>query len=658
MKKLKDISIGSRLTLGFSVIIGFMLIIGVTGFLSTSIIQKNLDEIFRIRLPGIAYLLEADRDLHQLLVAERSMIFSNTESGNFQKFLKEYRENMHQSDERWQKYKILADTEAEKAVIPQYDKAREQWAQVSEKVVQGRVEDTREGRRLSIDLTLGDAGEKFSGMRKYLDDLTEINLKNAEQASKSAFRTYRNMCIILLIVTAIALFAAGFFAQSISRSITAPLQKAVTVSKRLAEGDFSQTIEAEGKDETARLLTAMKEMVEKIGNVIKETDQLILSVQEGNLDRRGSADSFSGDWRNLLVRINDLIEAFIRPIHMTAGHIDRVAKGDIPEKITEDCKGDFDKIRNNLNRMSENLRRFAVNVQEAAERVATGSEELSATASQISQGTSQQAAGIQQISASAEQMTGQVNQNADNAKQTASIAKKSAEDARKGKESVQQTIQAMRSISEKTGIIEEIARETNMLALNAAIEAARAGAEGKGFAVVADEVRKLATSSKKAAKVISTLSASSLQLAEDTGLMLEGMVTGIQKTSELIEEISLSCAEQADGIAQISKAIQQLDQVIQLNAASTEEMASASEDFSSQAEKLRTEVSFFKLSGSALFPARQQRNQNISHTVKSGTLHKDKNEKKAAEPLSPEKQAFIELADKDGHGDSDAFERY
>ncbi|MEZ4527456.1 MAG: methyl-accepting chemotaxis protein [Desulfobacterales bacterium] len=658
MKKIRDISIGSRLTLGFSVIIGFMLIIGVTGFLSTNIIQKNLDEIFRIRLPGIAYLLEADRDLHQLLVAERSMIFCNTASDNFQKFLKDYKENSHQSDERWQKYKILADTEAEKAVIPQYDKAREQWAQVSEKVVEGRLEDTREGRRMSIDLTLGEAGEKFSDMRKYLDDLTEINLKNAEEASKSASRTYTNMCIILLTVTVIALFAAGFFAKNISHSITAPLQKAVTVSNRLAEGNFSQTIEPEGKDETARLLTAMKDMVEKIGNVIKETDQLILSVQEGHLDTRGSAEGFSGDWRRLLVQINDLIEAFIRPIHMTAHHIDRVAKGDIPETVTEDCKGDFDKIRNNLNTMSDNLRRFAVNVQEAAERVATGSEQLSSTASQISQGTSQQAAGIEQISASVEEMTGQVNQNADNAKETAAIAKKSAEEAQKGRESVQKTIQAMRSISEKTVVIEEIARETNMLALNAAIEAARAGTEGKGFAVVAEEVRKLATSSKKAANTISSLSASSLQLAEDTGQMLEGMVTGIQKTSELIEEISLSCSEQADGIAQISKAIQQLDQVIQLNAASTEEMASASEDFSSQAERLRTEVSFFRLSGSALFPAEQNRNKNSFRQMKSAQVHKDKNEKKAEPPAASEKQVFIELADKDEHGENDEFERY
>ncbi|MDM8538989.1 methyl-accepting chemotaxis protein, partial [Desulfobacterales bacterium HSG17] len=249
--------------------------------------------------------------------------------------------------------------------------------------------------------------------------------------------------------------------------------------------------------------------------------------------------------------------------------------------------------RNNLNMMIKNLGRFAIDVQNAAEMVATGSEQLSSSAEQVSQGTSQQAAGIEQISSSMEEMGSMVTMNADNARETASIAMKTAKDTKEGKVAVNETVEAMKIISEKIRIIEEIARQTNMLALNAAIEAARAGEHGKGFAVVAAEVRKLAERSQNAAKQINSLSISNLTIAEKAGILLEDMVSGIQKTAELVQEISASSEEQSDGIAQVNKAIQQLDQIIQQNAASTEQMAAGSRDFSDQAERLLESASFF-----------------------------------------------------------------
>ncbi|MBF0477331.1 MAG: methyl-accepting chemotaxis protein, partial [Deltaproteobacteria bacterium] len=178
-----------------------------------------------------------------------------------------------------------------------------------------------------------------------------------------------------------------------------------------------------------------------------------------------------------------------------------------------------------------------------------------------------------------------VAQNADNAKQTAAIAQKAAKDAQEGGKSVAETVKAMKSIAEKIGIIEEIARQTNMLALNAAIEAARAGEHGKGFAVVAAEVRKLAERSQTAAKEISVLSGSSVEVAERAGKLIEMIVPDIQKTAELVQEINASSSEQADGIQQVTKAVQQLDQAIQQGASATEEMASTSEELSSQAEQ-------------------------------------------------------------------------
>jgi methyl-accepting chemotaxis protein len=202
---------------------------------------------------------------------------------------------------------------------------------------------------------------------------------------------------------------------------------------------------------------------------------------------------------------------------------------------------------------------------------------------------------VQEISSSMEEMSSAVKQNADNAQQTAAIANKSSRDGEDGGHAVAETVKAMKSIADKIGIIEEIARQTNMLALNAAIEAARAGEHGKGFAVVAAEVRKLAERSQIAAKEISSVSTSSVEIAERAGKILNDIVPGIQKTASLVQEINASSSEQSEGIGQVTSAIHQLDQVIQQSSVSSEEMSSASEMLTEQAEQLLGAASFFRV---------------------------------------------------------------
>ena len=188
-----------------------------------------------------------------------------------------------------------------------------------------------------------------------------------------------------------------------------------------------------------------------------------------------------------------------------------------------------------------------------------------------------------------------INQNSENAKATDNIAAESAKAAVEGGDAVKETVDAMKKIAEKISIIEDIAYQTNMLALNAAIEAARAGDHGKGFAVVAAEVRKLAERSQTAAGEISKLTGDSVRVAEYAGELLEKMVPDINKTANLVQEISAASGEQASGAGQITGAVSQLDQVTQQNASAAEELAASSEQMCAQAEGLRQLVSFFVL---------------------------------------------------------------
>ena len=283
------------------------------------------------------------------------------------------------------------------------------------------------------------------------------------------------------------------------------------------------------------------------------------------------------------------------PLRKGVTFAEAVASGDLTQRIELDRKDEVGQLAKALNGMVDQLKEIVVDVKSASDNVASGSQQLSSGSEEMSQGASEQAAAAEEASSSMEQMTSNIRQNADNAMQTEKMAVKSAEDAQKGGKAVVETVHAMKEIAGKISIIEEIARQTNLLALNAAIEAARAGEHGKGFAVVASEGRKLAERSQKAAAEISELSGSSVEVAETAGELLAKMVPDIQKTAELVQEISAASREQDTGAEQINKAIQQLDQVIQQNASASEEMASTAEELAAQAERLQNSISFFKI---------------------------------------------------------------
>jgi methyl-accepting chemotaxis protein len=272
----------------------------------------------------------------------------------------------------------------------------------------------------------------------------------------------------------------------------------------------------------------------------------------------------------------------------------RIAKGDLTFDIFDKDRG-REGIYGAMITMTDQLVNVISSVVKSADSISTASNEMNSSSQQMSNGATEQASSVEEISSSMEEMVANIQQNSNNSKQTEKIAKQAAKEINDGNESVAKTVSSMITIANKITIIEEISRQTNLLALNAAVEAARAGEHGRGFAVVAAEVRKLAEKSQEAATEINEVSSISVDIAKKSGELLHAVVPNIQRTSELIQEISSASIEQNAGANQINNAIQQLNQVVQTNAATAEEMSASAEELNKQAGYLKNAVSFFKI---------------------------------------------------------------
>ena len=415
-------------------------------------------------------------------------------------------------------------------------------------------------------------------------------------------------------------------------AILLPIGEGNRILGQVSSGKIDELIAQNYKGDHEKMKQAINSVAQVLQGLQKELARLTEAANAGKLTERGQHNQFRGAYAEIVRGVNAVLDAVITPLNVSAKYVDLISKGDIPAKITDTYYGDFNLIKNNLNTligamheitaaaeeisngnltvdirerspqdklmqalasMVAGLTRTVSDIRAIAGEVSAASQSISTASIQVSKGASAQAAAAEEASSSMEEMVSNIKQNADNAQQTDKIANKSAKDAQESGKSVLEAVAAMKEIANKISIIEEIARQTNLLALNAAIEAARAGEHGKGFAVVAAEVRKLAERSQKAAGEINQLSATTLKVSEKSGEMLDKLVPDIQRTAELVQEISAASKEQDTGAEQINKALQQLEQVIQQNASASEEMASTTEELTGQSDQLVSALSFF-----------------------------------------------------------------
>lgn len=290
-----------------------------------------------------------------------------------------------------------------------------------------------------------------------------------------------------------------------------------------------------------------------------------------------------------------IIKGIVGPIRRAVGLAEAVAGGDLQTTVIQDSADEVGQLLGALGTMTTRLRETLAQVRAGAVAVSAASTQVAQTAQSLSQGTSEQAASVEETTAGLEEMSASITQNAENARQTETMALQGVRDAEASGEAVKQTVSAMTTITEKIGIIEDIAYQTNLLALNAAIEAARAGEHGRGFAVVATEVRKLAERSQVAATAITDVAGSSTAVAAQSGTRLAELVPAIRRTAELVQEVAAASREQASGVNQINQAMGQVDQVTQRGAAAAEELASTATELAAQAESLQRLVAFFRV---------------------------------------------------------------
>ena len=477
-------------------------------------------------------------------------------------------------------------------------------------------------------------------------------------------------------------------------AILLPIGEGNRILAQVSNGKIDELIAHTYKGDHEKMKQAINNVALVLQGLQKELARLSEASTDGKLSERGKHDQFQGAYANIVRGVNDILDAVIGPLNVSAKYVEDISKGDIPSQITDTYNGEFNKIKNNLNTlivamnditgaaeeiaggnltvklrerspqdklmqalssMVAGLTQTVSDIRSIAGEVSAASQSISTASIQVSKGASAQAAAAEEASSSMEEMVSNIKQNADNAQQTDKIANKSAKDAQESGKSVLEAVAAMKEIANKISIIEEIARQTNLLALNAAIEAARAGEHGKGFAVVAAEVRKLAERSQKAAAEINQLSANTLKVSEKSGEMLDKLVPDIQRTAELVQEITAASKEQDTGAEQINKALQQLEQVIQQNASASEEMAATTEELTGQSDQLVSALSFFHTGDEDSGRARKATPAKSARAVQAAPA-------KAAKPnghAGAKAAGGVSLRLKDKHDDLDGeFERY
>ncbi|MBC8159061.1 MAG: MCP four helix bundle domain-containing protein [Alphaproteobacteria bacterium] len=606
-----------------------LVLVGTVGWMGLANTAESLAEIGKNRMPSVLGL----EIINEAQTAARANNRLVSQYENDYKAQDTFVEILQGREAIWQRvdkgfkiYEPLPQTAEETVIWKQFVKEWDDWkasdAKLAETIAALSKNTDEQKQKALFDVfnqQLMDSKPLFGKAETSLAKLVDMNIGYGNDAVAEGDKQVSSSQTIML-GSAVALLATLllmglWILRSILQQLGGEPAVVAEIANKIAVGDLSSDIKLNANDSTS-VMNAMKRMSAAIQAVIEDANRLSRAAEEGQLDIRADAAKHQGDFRKLVVGINDTMDGVINPVNETIEVLKEMEQGNLTQTVNGDYKGQLKDFKDTVNNTLAKLSEVISEVNSAATNIAGASEEVSATAQSMSQATSEQAASVEETSASIEQMSASINQNTENAKVTDGMATQASGEAEQGGEAVKETVSAMKSIAGKIGIIDDIAYQTNLLALNAAIEAARAGEHGRGFAVVAAEVRKLAERSQVAAQEIGELAESSVEMAESAGKLLDTIVPSIKKTSDLVQEIAAASEEQSSGAGQINSAMDQLNKITQQNASSSEELAATSEEMSGQAAQLQELMAFFTVNSFGLSASAMAKGKPLQGTVK------------------------------------------
>ena len=476
-------------------------------------------------------------------------------------------------------------------------------------------------------------------MTSAMKSTAQAGLSELKKAADSDISSTLRFSIML---AGLALIVGMLIAWVIGRGVTKPILALSQTMDALASGNLDAEVPGTERGDELGLMAKsvltfreagrtnirlQQEAIEKDKQAVAASAKATVQVMEefdaalgnivtaavaGDFSQRVDLQGKSGLVLKMGTAINSLCENVARAVDDLSIMLNSLAEGDLTHRITAEYQGNFALLKDNANKTAERIGTTMAEINASAREVTNASAEISASTTDLSQRSEEQAASLEQTSASMEQISATVKKNAENAQAANASAASTQSIAGRGGEVVAKAVEAMariedssRKISDIIGVIDEIARQTNLLALNAAVEAARAGEAGRGFAVVASEVRSLAQRSSQAAKDIKDLITNSndqvkdgVELVNRAGAALTEIVESIKTVATIVADIANASAEQAGGIEQVNKALNQMDEVTQQNSALVEENAATAKTLEHQAKAMDERVAMFKIQDS------------------------------------------------------------